>query len=171
MSIILYSYFFYIIFATIGATYGYHRYWAHKKFKMGVWYEWLTLTCGLFVGIYKPIGWIGIHRLHHKYSDTEMDPHSPVYRNKLDVLFSKWNTDIPPSIVKDIIRNPRIIFFQRYGKYLAIPVFIISPITFILGYVGMGVLNYFGHKNGNAINRWWINFFAPFEGNHGNHHK
>lgn len=168
--IFLFWYILYIILATIGATFGLHEYWAHKRGKRRVWWEWLSLTCALFIGVYKPVGWIGIHRLHHKYHDTENDPHSPKHKG-WKVLISDWSdTKIPPRIVKDVLKNPRIMFFQKYGIYMFIPIALLSFPTIILGYIGMGVLNYFGHSDGSAVNRWWINFFAPFEGAHADHH-
>ena len=160
----------YYILATIGATFGLHRYWAHRIGKRRVWFEWLSLSCALCIGVYKPIGWIGIHRLHHKYSDTVKDPHSPKFQGAWNVLLSRWDKPIAISMIRDIVKNKRIKFFQRYGKYLIWPVIILSPITIMLGYAGIGILNYFGHRNGKPINRWYINILAPFEGNHDTHH-
>lgn len=161
---------FYFISATIGATYGLHRYWSHNIGKRRIWLEWLSLTCALFLGVYKPLGWIGIHRLHHKYVDSELDPHSPKHQGFLKVFFSQWNKPIPMSIIKDIARNKRIKFFQKYGIYLIWPVIILSPFTILLGYTGMGILNTAGHIDGKPSNRWYINILAPFEGNHKDHH-
>ena len=161
----------YFILATIGATYGLHRYWAHGIGKRRVWFEWLSLSCALCIGVYKPLGWIGIHRLHHKYHDTPWDPHSPKHRGVWNVLLSRWNDNVPRNMIKDVINNKRIKFFQRYGKYLIWPVIIVSPMTILLGYAGMGILNYFGHQNGKPMNRWFINILAPFEGDHDVHHR
>ena len=167
---ILVTYISYLLLATIGATYGLHRYWSHVEGKRKVWYEWLSLSCALCIGVYKPLGWIGIHRLHHKYADTPNDPHSPKYQGAWNVLFSRWDKPIPLSMIKDVIKNKRIIFFQRYGKYMIWPVILLSPATILLGYLGIGILNYFGHQNGKPMNRWFINILAPFEGNHDTHH-
>lgn len=165
------NYLIYIILSSIGATYGLHRYWAHSQGKRHIWFEWISLSCALCIGVYKPLGWIGIHRLHHKYSDTPNDPHSPKHQGAINVLLSIWNKPIPVSIIKDVASNDRIKFFQRYGKYLIWPVIILSPLTILLGYAGIGILNYFGHENGKPMNRWFINILAPFEGNHYDHHK
>jgi fatty-acid desaturase len=43
--------------------------------------------------------------------------------------------------------------------------------TILLGYAGIGILNYFGHQNSKPMNRWFINILAPFEGNHNDHHS
>ena len=160
----------YIILASIGATFGLHRYWSHKQGKRRVWFEWLSLLCALPLGVYKPLGWIGVHRLHHKYSDTELDPHCPDHKG-LKVLFSDFSdSKVPLSLVRDVAVNPRIQFFQKYGKYLIWIFVFLTPYFIIMAYAGMGILNYFGHNNGQAVNNWWINILAPFEGNHKDHH-
>ena len=41
-------------------------------------------------------------------------------------------------------------------------VILLSPATILLGYLGIGILNYFG-QNGKPMNRWFINILAPFE--------
>ena len=43
--------------------------------------------------------------------------------------------------------------------------------TILLGYAGIGILNYFGHQDGKPRNHWFMNILAPFEGNHDTHHK
>lgn len=169
--IFIYYYVAYLILATIGATFGLHRYWSHGIGRRNKWYECLTLFCALIIGVYKPLGWIGTHRLHHKYTDTPNDPHSPKYQGAWNVLLSRWDKPIPLSIVRDVIKNPRIRFMEKYGKFLIWPVIIFSPYTILLGYAGIGILNYFGHQDGKPMNRWFINILAPFEGNHNDHHK
>ena len=164
------TYLLYLILATIGASFGLHRYWAHGQGKRRVWYEWLSLSCALCIGVYKPLGWVGTHRLHHKYSDTPNDPHSPKYQGAWNVLLSRWDKPIPISMIRDVVKNKRIKCFQRYGKYLIWPVIVLSPMTILLGYAGIGILNYFGHQEGKPMNRWFINILAPFEGNHDTHH-
>ena len=99
----------YQIIAHVGISAGLHRYWAHRQGKRRAWFEWLSLSCALFIGVYKPIGWIGIHRLHHKYHDTPWDPHSPKHRGVWNVLLSRWSDPIPRSVIKDIINNFMII--------------------------------------------------------------
>ena len=49
-------FFFYWITAFVAVTMGYHRYWSHREGKRSVAFEWVTLTLGLFLGIFKPVG-------------------------------------------------------------------------------------------------------------------
>ena len=57
-----------------------HRYSAHQMFTMSKFWEkvFFFLTF-IFQGssFLNPRAYAILHRLHHKYSDTEKDPHSP----------------------------------------------------------------------------------------------
>ena len=171
MKYILLSYVLYFALATIGATYGLHRYWAHNMGTRKPWFEWVSLICALLIGLYKPLGWVAAHRLHHRHADTELDPHSPKHKGFWKVILSIWTPDMPASVIRDLVKNPRIKFMQRYGKWFIIPVILISPLTVLFGFLGIGILNYFGHKDGKPVSKWYINILAPFEGNHKDHHE
>lgn len=161
------SWLLYLLFAWYGVTKGLHAYWSHKQFKAGPFYEWTSLIAALFVGAYKPIGWVGVHRLHHRYTDTEKDPH-------IISFWAKWTgIYLPKSVVRDVIRNPRMRFFEKNGKYLIMIPFILFPLLPIIGYVSMSSFNYFAHGDGKSKprNAWWLNLLCPGEGKHLDHHN
>jgi len=181
--ILIFSYFIYMTLAAIGITSGYHRYFAHKEFKASVWQEVVMLYCGLLCGGRSVIGWVGVHRMHHAYADTEHDPHSPKYQPRWRVLFSTWKVDtIQRKYIIDMMRNKRVMFFHKYGTYIflahqiiffllfGIDSLIVHSIVFALAYIGFGILNLWGHNVDGPVNRVWINLIAPFEGNHSDHH-
>jgi stearoyl-CoA desaturase (delta-9 desaturase) len=60
----------------IGVCLGYHRILTHRSLRVPKWLEYAIVTCGAFALQGGPITWIGTHRAHHTYSDTERDPHS-----------------------------------------------------------------------------------------------
>ncbi|TDC55971.1 acyl-CoA desaturase [Actinomadura sp. KC345] len=67
---------FYVLSAG-GITVGYHRYFTHGSFKAK---RGLKIFMALAGGLAMEgpiITWVADHRRHHKYSDKEMDPHSP----------------------------------------------------------------------------------------------
>jgi fatty-acid desaturase len=64
--------------AGLGVNLGYHRFLSHRSLKMPRWLERTLVTVGLPAGT--PVQWAGNHRYHHMHSDTDLDPHSPVYR-------------------------------------------------------------------------------------------
>jgi stearoyl-CoA desaturase (delta-9 desaturase) len=61
----------------MGITVGYHRLLAHRSYQCSKFFEYFFILGGYFAYQGSPIWWSAIHRAHHKYSDTELDPHSP----------------------------------------------------------------------------------------------
>lgn len=182
--IILYGYIIYWIIAAVGITYGYHRYFSHKTYKTNVLVEIVLLYLGLLCGGRSALTWSAVHRIHHAHADTDKDPHSPKNHPWYVILFSLWRVKyIPHRYMKDLIANPRVVFFHRYGKHLLIAHWIITPLIFgvnalyvnamlfVLSYVGFGILNFYGHDAKGPANRFFINLIAPFEGNHKDHHE
>lgn len=135
----------------------------------------VMLLCGLLCGGRSVLTWAAVHRMHHAYADTHLDPHSPLHKEWHEVLFSFWSVKrIPRKFVKDLLRNPRVMFFHKYGKFIWLGSILINwkvwLVINILSYLGFGLLNLFGHKDGQPVNRVWLNLIAPFEGNHEDHH-
>jgi len=183
--IVLYGYLFYYVAELIGISIGYHRYFTHRSFTLSsVLLEYMMLFFGLICGGRSALTWAAVHRMHHAKSDTEADPHSPVYVGKLKVLFSRWHVNyIPKKYIADLLRNPRVVFFHRYGKYIHLTyaaamiflgieyflIFVFSP--YIMAWIGFGLLNWAAHYNGEPNDVPLMNFIAPGEGWHKFHHE
>ena len=183
LQVLLLSYILYMALALTGITRGYHRYFSHAQFKTTYVMEIIMLYCGLLCGVRSPLTWAGVHRMHHAYSDTPKDPHSPKHVGKWRVFFSMYRIKtIPRKFIKDLLKNPRVMFFHKHGKTIWLTHFIITFFIFgsvaiwvnflivAFSYIGYGVLNTFGHDLEGPVNRLWINLIAPFEGAHENHH-
>lgn len=65
----------YWVTACLGVTIGYHRLLSHRSFFVPQWLERFFATCGALSAQYGPIDWVGLHRQHHKFADTDRDPH------------------------------------------------------------------------------------------------
>ena len=182
--LILFSYIAYMLIVSIGITYGYHRYFSHKEFKATPLQEVVMLYCGLLCGGRSPLGWVGVHRMHHAHSDTPKDPHSKKYQPWWKILFSLWRVEsIPRKYIKDMITNPRVVFFHKHRHIIYIAnailltlifgpkALIVLGIIYSLAYFGFGALNLWGHDAEGPINNLWINLIAPWEGNHKDHHE
>ena len=67
-----------------------------------------------------PLAWVGMHRKHHRFSDTPKDPHSPVDSNRPIFSFVRaylglWNRySAELRYVRDILHSPRHQFFHFY---------------------------------------------------------
>lgn len=70
---------FYTLISGLGVAVGLHRFFSHKAFKTNKFWEQMMLFFGCLACHGNPLFWVALHRgLHHRYSDTEKDPHSPV---------------------------------------------------------------------------------------------
>ena len=185
MNYILVSFIWWQFLSIVVVSAGLHRYFSHRAFKVGVWYEYLVLILAPITGSGPVLGWVGVHRLHHRHSDTKLDPHSPEHVSRWRVLSSTFSIpSIRPVLIKDLLHNPRVKFFYKHHTKIRIIsalscalilppiwflVFFVSPI--IYGYLGFGIINTFCHKDGKPINSHLANIFSGGEGFHKNHHE
>ena len=173
----------YQVIAIFGISIGLHRHFAHRQFDVSKIYEVIILFLITLTGARSPLGWIGAHRTHHANADTENDPHSPDIKGFWNIVFNRWTCkNIPRKYIKDIIKNPRIIFFHKYWKHIHLIIAIISlliglkffiafiVIPFILGFFGYGFFNAAGHKDYKPRTNFWINILSAGEGFHDVHH-
>jgi len=87
-----------------GVTVGYHRLFTHKSFKTNRFITGTLAILGSMAAEGPVVRWSGIHRMHHQFSDEDLDPHSPhAYghdhgpehvRNFKDVLHGFWHSHI-----------------------------------------------------------------------------
>lgn len=55
----------------------YHRYFAHQSFKTSRGFQFIMGVLAELAPVRGPIWWAENHRDHHKFTDTERDPHTP----------------------------------------------------------------------------------------------
>jgi stearoyl-CoA desaturase (delta-9 desaturase) len=60
----------------LGVTAGLHRLWSHKSYKVKAPTEFLLMILSSIANQGSIYHWCRDHRLHHKYSDTNKDPHN-----------------------------------------------------------------------------------------------
>lgn len=70
----------------------YHRGLTHGAVKLKPWLVKLTAWTGNWVTGLDPKGWTCMHRMHHQYSDTPQDPHSPVYQGLLPLFIGQLHS-------------------------------------------------------------------------------
>lgn len=66
-----------LVFGTLGINLCYHRLLAHRSLVVPSWLERSLATIALCSLEDTPGRWVANHRLHHRHSDEEPDPHSP----------------------------------------------------------------------------------------------
>ncbi len=63
----------------MGVTVGYHRLLSHRSFRVPKAIEYFWVLGGYLAFEGSPMWWAAMHRAHHRYVDTPLDPHSPRY--------------------------------------------------------------------------------------------
>jgi len=180
---LLVGFIWYQFIAMFGLSIGLHRKFAHKQFETSKGFEVFALFLAMLAGSRSPLGWVGAHRIHHRHSDTEEDPHSPTHKGFWNVLLNNWRVkQIPRHYVRDLYRNPRIMFFHKHWLKLhiatavitlliSVPIFImfvLSPL--VLGFVSYGIFNALGHKDSKPVYNWFIGILSAGEQHHDVHH-
>jgi fatty-acid desaturase len=103
----------------LGITVGYHRLLSHRSFKCLKAVEYFFVLAGYLAYEGSPIWWAAIHRAHHKYVDTPLDPHSPRYgvmHSYLGWLFElKYPEHIDPAVQCSDLTADKIYRFLEQG--------------------------------------------------------
>lgn len=68
----------YFVAGMVGVTVAYHRLLTHRSFQTYKPVEYFLTFCACQALQSGPIEWVAMHRIHHKESDEEPDPHSPL---------------------------------------------------------------------------------------------
>jgi fatty-acid desaturase len=85
------AFLFFYLYHTLGTTLGYHRLLSHRGLRVPKWLEYWIVSGGYLALEGAPIFWITTHRLHHRYSDHDGDPHAP--KDGLWHAFIAWMWD------------------------------------------------------------------------------
>lgn len=65
------------ISGSLGIGLGYHRLLTHRGFKVPKWLEYTLSVFGTLALQSGPLTWVTTHRIHHAFTETDRDPHSP----------------------------------------------------------------------------------------------
>src|ERR1700719_2302050 len=98
------------IWHALGVTVGYHRFISHRSFSCFKPIEYFFVLAGYLAFEGSPIWWATIHRAHHRFADTEFDPHSPKYGLKnahVGWLTRGYQSHTDPHVLcKDLFKDP-----------------------------------------------------------------
>ncbi|CAG9133569.1 unnamed protein product [Plutella xylostella] len=117
----------------LGITAGAHRLWAHRTYKAKMPLQIILMILNTIAFQNTAMDWVRDHRLHHKYSDTDADPHNATrgfFYSHVGWLLVKKHPEVRRRgkliDMSDIRNNPVLDFQKRY----AIP--LVLTLTFIL---------------------------------------
>lgn len=111
----------YYLIGAVGINLGYHRLLTHRGMVVPQWLERTLAILGVCNLQDAPARWVGVHRMHHQFSDEHRDPHSPlvdflwghvgwlVYQNKY-----LGTADFYDRYARDLLRQP---FYRKLESY------------------------------------------------------
>jgi stearoyl-CoA desaturase (delta-9 desaturase) len=187
---LLKAFFIYLgcVFVSRVANVGYHRWLAHGLIEPKQAGRVFILWCITATALVKPLQYVVGHRLHHKYSDTDKDPHHTGL-GLWNCIIGNFNVIENLSIpIKDILRKSDVMFINKYYYILyflnLLLFWIIDPDIVLLSFLllnlrvwlNITIFNYVAHsgKNGkNPVNLpAWTAYVLGYSGEqlHKNHH-
>jgi stearoyl-CoA desaturase (delta-9 desaturase) len=125
----------------LGICLCYHRLLTHRSFKTPRVVEYFLTLLGTTCWQGGPIKWVGTHRIHHKHSDGEEDPHSPHHGFNWAHIFwcmMKEPPDyFPRDAAKDLQRDKVMVLIDKYHY---VPQFAVAAFLMVIGWAIGGPL-------------------------------
>lgn len=186
------------VLGPIGINVGYHRLLCHRSFSCSRSLRNSLVTLGAILGAGPPIHWAAMHRVHHRYSDTKLDPHDSTrgfwYSHILHLFVvdeRETGADHLTVYAPDLMKDPYLVWLNKYWIWLAaatlLPLYALGGTPLVLwgGFLRLAVMwhimwfvnsaaHIWGYRNyvvnDRARNCWWVGLLAAGEGWHNNHH-
>jgi stearoyl-CoA desaturase (delta-9 desaturase) len=101
----------------VAITAGYHRYFSHRTYRIGRTRQFLLALIGLTAVQRGPLWWAGNHRAHHRYSDSDRDPHSAArgfWWSHVGWILSAQHANANHALVPDLAKYPELRFIDRH---------------------------------------------------------
>ena len=117
----------------------YHRYFSHRSYKTSRPFQLFLALLGTTATQKGPLWWASTHRIHHKYSDTERDVHSPMRRGFWWSHMGWWlsreheNTDL--ALIPDFAGYPELRWIEKWN--------VLGPLAMIGGLLAFGGFDVF----------------------------
>lgn len=110
----LVAFVFYFLYCAIGNNLAMHRYFTHNQFELSKPTEYFFLWCSSMSILGSPISYAIPHLVHHKYPDSDVDPHGPTAGIKSLIYY--FHRAVPTD--KGTIVNRRIVELSRKYHWL-----------------------------------------------------
>jgi len=181
----------YFVTGCLGVTVTYHRLLSHKAWSASpivAYIGTLFATVGL---IGSAVSWVALHRQHHRFADTEKDPHAPSIKG---FIRCHWLSMFEPVDMRYAVDLGKRRFFQFQHKYyflicllyVLVLAMAVEPFAIVYAFLAPACIlwnaaasivtfsHLFGSKDheltSEARNHWLLGVFVWGEGWHNNHH-
>jgi stearoyl-CoA desaturase (delta-9 desaturase) len=188
----------YWVAGSLGIGMGYHRLLTHRGYKTPKPVEYFLSFCGTLAVEGGPANWVVTHRIHHRFSDQDGDPHSPRdggWWAHMGWILVGRAQEHPPAVLRryapDLMRDPIQCWLNRYYMwpiiFLGLGLYALGGWPFVtwglclrvvLGLHATWLVNSATHMWGSrrfatrddSRNNWWVACLTFGEGWHNNHH-
>ncbi len=96
----------------------FHRYLSHKTFQTSRPFQFLFILIGTMSAQRGPLWWAAHHRYHHRFTDTEHDPHSShhgFWYSHVGWFLNEQNFSTRKEVIKDWLKFPEIVWLDRFS--------------------------------------------------------
>lgn len=146
---------------SLGIGVGYHRLLTHRGFKVPKWVEYTLSVFGTLAIQSGPLSWVTTHRIHHAFTETDRDPHSPrngTYWAHIGWIFRGTAQNQPRSAMQRYcpdFANDR--FHQVLDRYYYVPTIFLAVGLFFIGGLSMVLWGVFLKTVINWHFTWLVN--------------
>jgi stearoyl-CoA desaturase (delta-9 desaturase) len=175
-------------------TAGYHRYFAHRSYKMNRITQALMALGGSLAAQKGPLWWAAHHRHHHRFSDQAEDIHSPkdgFFWSHIGWMMCADFDDTRFDLIPDFAKYPEL---RLLGRFWLVPPILLGYglwlwqgwsmlwggffLSTVFLYHGTFTINSLSHLFGSrrfatddtSRNNFWLALVTLGEGWHNNHH-
>ncbi|XP_041984710.1 acyl-CoA Delta-9 desaturase-like [Aricia agestis] len=159
-----------------GVTAGAHRYWTHRSYKATLPFQIILMYCFASAGQNKVFDWVRDHRVHHKLSESDADPHDVrrgFFFSHIGWLMMKKHPRVIAEgrkIYMDDIHNDTLVqICTRHFTLIQLICCIIIPTVVPVAWWGEGwLLSFLANITRYTLNlnfTWAVNSFAHLWGN------
>ncbi|KAL1514151.1 hypothetical protein ABEB36_003458 [Hypothenemus hampei] len=167
---------FYAVLTVFGVTAGAHRLWTHKSYKANLPVRIFLMLCqsgALQNHIYE---WARDHRVHHKFADTDADPHNinrGFFFAHIGWLMCKKHPDVinkgKTIDMSDLLKDPVVVFQKKHYIPLVLIFNLVLPTYFLHSILGETLWTAFVCNIGRYVfslnGTWFVNSAAHVWGN------
>lgn len=133
----------FFVYGMLGINLCYHRMLTHQGLVVPKWLEHFFALLGVCCLQDSPARWVAIHRMHHKHSDRQPDPHTPLVNflwGHVGWLFVRHGEHSRylffEKYARDILRDP---FYLRFEKrFIWLWTYIIHAALYFLAGLAIG---------------------------------
>ena len=149
------------IAGSLGIGLGYHRLLTHRGFKVPKPVEYFLTICGTLALQGGPLAWVTTHRIHHAFTETDKDPHSPragffwahmgwIFKGGAQEHSPATHQRYSPDLVKDN-------FYQWANNYYWLTNVVVGAILFAIGGWSMVLWGVFFRTVWGWHTTWFVN--------------